>query len=291
MTPSGGGGGGGGGAHHSGYGPPSSYHPQHQHHPSHAPSHHGHHGPHGHHDQHSPQGQHGFGHSSQASSYYGGPPNNSESDVFLASKVYMGRIIGQKGVTINDLQKRSGCDIQINQDVPHGQDCEITIKGPRSGIENVKQMLCEIIEMGPNHPYAGGGGQYQSGGGHGGGYQQQTHGGYQQQPVQQPFGYHHQPTQSYEQSPHQHHFSHHSQQQYAAPHPQQQQHQQAYGVPYQQAPANQTQAFGGPPTYGQPSMMPPQVSSWKSATAADGQIYYYNEKTGETQWDKPVGMP
>ena len=34
----------------------------------------------------------------------------------------------------------------------------------------------------------------------------------------------------------------------------------------------------------------PQPSPWKSATAADGQTYYYNEKTGETQWDKPPGM-
>jgi WW domain len=39
------------------------------------------------------------------------------------------------------------------------------------------------------------------------------------------------------------------------------------------------------------SLSAPAAFAWKSATAADGQIYYYNEKTGETQWDKPAGMP
>jgi far upstream element-binding protein len=86
----------------------------------------------------------------------------TETEIFPAAKTFMGRIIGSKGVTINDLQRRSACDIQINQDVPPGHDCEITIRGTRQGIEMVKQMLREIIEIGPNHPYAGGGG----GGGH-----------------------------------------------------------------------------------------------------------------------------
>lgn len=79
-----------------------------------------------------------------------------EVEVFYAAKTFMGRIIGQKGCTINDLQRKSACDIQINQDVAPGQDCEITIKGSRQGIEMAKQMLREIIEIGPNHPYAGG---------------------------------------------------------------------------------------------------------------------------------------
>ena len=90
---------------------------------------------------------------------YGAPPGaagGSEVEMFYAAKNFMGRIIGQKGVTINDLQKRSGCDIQINQDVAHGQDCEISIRGARAGIESAKQMLQEIISVGPNHPYAGG---------------------------------------------------------------------------------------------------------------------------------------
>ena len=69
-------------------------------------------------------------------------------EIFYIAKNFMGRIIGQKGVTINDLQRRSACDIQINQDVPPGQDCEISIRGSRQGIDMVKQMLREIIEIG-----------------------------------------------------------------------------------------------------------------------------------------------
>ncbi len=89
---------------------------------------------------------------------YGGPPGGPEMELFRAPRVYLGRIIGAKGVTINDLQRRSGCDIQINQDTPHGQDCEISIRGLRQGIEMVKQMIRDIIDIGPNHPYAGGAG-------------------------------------------------------------------------------------------------------------------------------------
>jgi far upstream element-binding protein len=99
-----------------------------------------------------PQHQQGYGGG-------GGYQQGSETEIYPAAKMYMGRIIGQRGVTINDLQKRSGCDIQINQDVPPGQDCIITIKGARPGIEHTKQMLREIIEMGPGHPYAGGNGR------------------------------------------------------------------------------------------------------------------------------------
>jgi len=32
------------------------------------------------------------------------------------------------------------------------------------------------------------------------------------------------------------------------------------------------------------------MMDWKAATAPDGQTYYYNEKTGATSWEKPVGM-
>lgn len=77
-----------------------------------------------------------------------GSSGGIEVEVFYAAKQFMGRIIGSKGVTINDLQRRSSTDIQINQDVPPGQDCEITIRGSRQGIEMVKQMLREIIEIG-----------------------------------------------------------------------------------------------------------------------------------------------
>jgi len=194
-----------------------------------------------------------------------------ESEMFPCAKMYMGRVIGQKGVTINDLQKRSGCDIQINQNVPPGQDCEISIKGSRQGIEMAKQMLQEIIELGPNHPYAGGHGQF------GGRNQYGNQQGYQQQPYQQG-GY-----QGYQQQPYAPQYGMQQQQPYGG---------QVY-QPQPSFPPQQMQPYGQPGAqpspYGQPPGIP--LSPWRSATAADGQIYYYNEKTGQTQWDKPADMP
>jgi len=214
------------------------------------------------------QGSYGGG----SQSYQQPPPSHGgggmESEVFFAAKQYMGRIIGSKGVTINDLQKRSGSDIQINQDVPPGRDCEISLRGSRQGVEMAKNMLREIIETGPNHPYAGGGGGQSFGGYQQVGYQQQQH---------QPYGYQQQG-------------GYHQQQQYG---------QGSYGPgtgygnapqaqPYQQG---QYQQVTPRVAYGAPPPVVPPVAEWKVATAPDGQQYYYNERSGETTWQKPPGMP
>lgn len=247
-----------------------------------------------------------FGHSSQ--SYSSGHSSSTETDVFYSSKMYMGRIIGSKGVTINDLQKQSGCDIQINQNVPQGRDCEITIKGSRKGIERAKQMLNDIISMGPNHPYAGG-----QGGGNTG-YSSQQYGGtsysnpvaYETQPYQpqqqhyaQPFGQMQPQIQQPNFTNYQQPYGH---QQFVIPQQQpvvQQSYQpQPYGGYNQQNPQIQTQPsiqygstsayYGSQPSYQSHNIV--SVSDWKSATTPEGQTYYYNSKTGETTWEKPPGM-
>mmetsp|Transcript_3623 Transcript_3623/g.5391 ORF Transcript_3623/g.5391 Transcript_3623/m.5391 type:complete len:593 (-) Transcript_3623:758-2536(-) len=196
-----------------------------------------------------------------------------EVEIVPCPRMFMGRVIGQKGATINDLQKRSGCDIQINQDVPQGQDCQITVKGSRQGIELAKQMLKEVIEMGPGHSYAGG-------------RQQQSYGQQQQYAPQQQVAY---PQQAAAASTgYAQHYQQYQQQAYG------QQAAVAYG---QQQPQQQyTQAAYG--AYSAASLYPMagpsvvvQESQWKTATAGDGQVYYYNEKTGESQWEKPPGMP
>ena len=250
-----------------------------------------------------------FGHQS-SQSYGSGHSSSTETDIFYSSKMYMGRIIGAKGVTINDLQKQSGCDIQINQNVPQGRDCEITIKGSRKGIERAKQMLNGIISMGPNHPYAGG----QSGSNVG--YSSQQYGGSssygsqvtyetqqyqpQQQHYVQPFGQMQPQVQqpnytNYQQQPY-------GNQQFVIPQQQpvvQQSYQpQTYGGYSQQNPQIQHQPpiqygsssayYGSQPSYQVHNIVP--VSDWKSATTPEGQTYYYNAKTGETTWEKPPGM-
>ena len=166
-----------------------------------------------------------------------------------------------------------------------GQFCDVNIKGPREGIEMAKQMVDEIITMGPAHPYAGGA---SGGGGHGhGGYQRQNMGGQQYQGgfggsyagniqpvVQQPYMQQHQPYQQQFQQAYP----------YLQPQP-------GYNMPMsygQQQPFQNT--YGNPPPP-PPIPVPPMPSPWKSATANDGKTYYYNEKTGETQWEKPLGMP
>jgi len=177
--------------------------------------------------------------------------------------MYMGRIIGQKGVTINDLQKRSGCNIQVNQDVPIGHDCQITIKGPRHGIDSAKQMLTNIIQIGPNHPYAGGGGVENT---QVGSYSHEPYGLPQQPYLQLPYNY--SPTivgqQAYSDCyskipliPHVNHYHH------------------------------QPRLYPSQPMQGILPNTVIQQSPWKSALAPDGQTYYYHETTGETSWQKP----
>ena len=114
----------------------------------------------------------------------------------------------------------------------------------------------------------------------GGGYQQ---GGYGQM-QQQPYGGYQQPQPQ--------------QQAYGQPYDQQQYQANQYGrsMGYQaQQPApygQQAMAYQAPQTYTQPAPAPSAAaSSWKSATTPEGQVYYYNKRTGETQWEKPIGMP
>jgi hypothetical protein len=119
-------------------------------------------------------------------------------------------------------------------------------------------------------------GSFSGGGMGGGGYQQ----GYQQQ---QPYQ-HQQPYQDPYRQP------------VAPPHQQQPQ----YGGQYGAYPQQQQQPYAPMQQYGMPQQQPggmmqqlpqpPDASPWRAATAADGQVYYYNQITQETQWDRPAGM-
>lgn len=68
------------------------------------------------------------------------------------------RIVDPHGIIVNDIQKRSQCDISVKEDRQEGQDCDIIITGPREGVQMARQMIKEI-EMGVHYSYnaAGGG--------------------------------------------------------------------------------------------------------------------------------------
>ena len=69
----------------------------------------------------------------------------------------------------------------------------------------------------------------------------------------------------------------------------------AYGQPNTYGGGQQYQQAGGyaapQAAYGAPPAAVPPPSEWNTATAPDGQTYYYNQRTGETTWQKPPGMP
>lgn len=62
------------------------------------------------------------------------------------------RIIDPHGIIVNDIQKRSHCDINVKEDWQEGQDCDITITGPREGVQMARQMIKEI-ELGVQYSY------------------------------------------------------------------------------------------------------------------------------------------
>ena len=74
-----------------------------------------------------------------------------ETDVFPCKRAHIGRIIGPRGMMVNDLQCQSFCQIQVDQ-----ANCAVYVTGTRTGIELARMMLGEIEEWGANHPYDGG---------------------------------------------------------------------------------------------------------------------------------------
>lgn len=64
-------------------------------------------------------------------------------------KTLVGRVIGRGGETINDLQNKSATRIQIDQQVPEGQPCKITITGPPANVQTAVNMVNEVMKNGP----------------------------------------------------------------------------------------------------------------------------------------------
>ncbi len=74
-----------------------------------------------------------------------------ETNVVPCIKSDIGHIIGRGGITIDDIQRRSSCDIQIDR-----RHCRVQVTGSPGGIGIARGMLEEIHRRGANHSFAGG---------------------------------------------------------------------------------------------------------------------------------------
>ena len=61
---------------------------------------------------------------------------------------YVGRVIGKGGEQIRDLQARSGCKIDVDQNVPAGAPRVITYQGTRKTIDFAKQLVTILCSEG-----------------------------------------------------------------------------------------------------------------------------------------------
>mmetsp|Transcript_27952 Transcript_27952/g.54458 ORF Transcript_27952/g.54458 Transcript_27952/m.54458 type:complete len:497 (-) Transcript_27952:456-1946(-) len=71
------------------------------------------------------------------------------SDTFDCPQHLVGRVIGRGGETVRELQNKTGCTVSIDQNFPHGVPRKITVSGPSSLIAAAKNMIHNVMEMGP----------------------------------------------------------------------------------------------------------------------------------------------
>jgi predicted RNA-binding protein YlqC (UPF0109 family) len=193
-----------------------------------------------------------------------------ETEIIPCARENIGHVIGRRGVTVNDLQWRSGCNIQLDR-----RDCKISISGSRQGIELAKNMIFNIFEYGPTHMYAGG---------------RQDQFNEQEQPVA-PRHEELVPPVSSQSAANQYPYSRPMMPQRRECYPRLPQ---TTMMMYGQLPQQQVfppQQLLQPPIQ-DPSPALPEAAAevsylWREAITMDGRMYYYNTNTMETRWDKP----
>lgn len=65
------------------------------------------------------------------------------------SQEKVGQVIGSKGAIIQDLQARSSCKIQVNQDFPPGAPRQVVYTGTRAQVKAAKDLISLILDKGP----------------------------------------------------------------------------------------------------------------------------------------------
>lgn len=61
----------------------------------------------------------------------------------------VGQVIGSKGAIIQDLQARTSCKIQVNQDFPAGEPRQVVYTGTQAQVNAAKELVTLILEKGP----------------------------------------------------------------------------------------------------------------------------------------------
>mmetsp|Transcript_9777 Transcript_9777/g.27651 ORF Transcript_9777/g.27651 Transcript_9777/m.27651 type:complete len:416 (-) Transcript_9777:1065-2312(-) len=75
----------------------------------------------------------------------------SHTQILDCPRNVVGRVIGRGGETINDFQRRSGARIQIDQNVPEGMPCKVTIEGNAQTVDMAVRLINDVMTHGPNH--------------------------------------------------------------------------------------------------------------------------------------------
>ena len=188
-----------------------------------------------------------------------------ESRIVECPKNMVGRVIGKGGETIKGLQAHSGARVQVDQTV--GDPCHVVIAGAPASVAYAAEAVAAIIAGGPTAQYA----VPQAGAGYGGGY-----GGYGAMGGYGGYG-------GYPQA---------AAAAYAGYYP-------GYGAyPYgvmggydpaaATAAAQQTAASAAQQTGTQQAGA--SAGDWRAVDDGNGKTYYYNGKTGVSQWEKPPGL-
>jgi far upstream element-binding protein len=195
---------------------------------------------------------------SPLTSIVGGPAMGANSHVMECTKSVVGRIIGSRGETINQLQSKSGARIQINQTVPEGTPCKIEITGAPQSVALAAHLVQEVINGNAGSALASVGsaglgaglgvGSYglQAGGG---GFNPAVYGGAGASlGLGQQFG----------------------------------------ANPYQ----SQSLYGGGNPYASLLGPAPPKLANttWSEHKTETGDTYWYNSATGTSQWERPLGF-
>lgn len=81
---------------------------------------------------------------------YGAPPGEVRNTMDVA-KAIIGKIIGKGGETIQLLQRKSGCKVTVDQQVPEGYPCKVNFVGTAQTVAIAQHLVQEIMIGVPIH--------------------------------------------------------------------------------------------------------------------------------------------